>query len=101
MIQPDELPFILERAAVTPPLESGLVKHTNLTGGKTACCGGEMWFDPADDGLVYANGCSGRYGPRTSAELSNAMAVIRAFGYTVVSFGWDEDANKPARVIRQ
>ncbi len=101
VILPGHLPFILERAAVRPPLESGVAKHTNLTGGGVACSGGELWLDPADSELLYMNGCSGRYGARTAVELEDVVVVFRTFGYQVVSFGWDEGANRPARVMRQ
>src|SRR5512142_1442510 len=39
------VPYILERAPVAPPLAGGRVKHTNLTGGGPAACGGELWFE--------------------------------------------------------
>ena len=94
-------PFILEHAVVTPPPRSGSVKHTNLTGGRPACCGGEIWFDPADVSLVYVNGCSGRYGPRTPGELEDVASTIRSVGYRTESFGWDDGANRPAMVLRK
>jgi hypothetical protein len=94
-------PFINEHAVVTPPLESGCVKHTNLTGGAPACCGGELWFDPADETLVYVNGCSGRYGPQSAAELEDAVSAIFSLGYKAASFGWDAQANRPAMVLRR
>src|SRR5205809_2348174 len=34
------IPYVLERAAVAATLKSGVVKHTNLTGGEMAACGG-------------------------------------------------------------
>lgn len=36
------------------------VCHTNITGGKKALQGGELWFD--ENGTVYINNLSGRYG---------------------------------------
>jgi len=96
-----DCPFILERAVVTPPLQSGSVKHSNLTGGGPASCGGEIWFDPADESLTYVNGCSGRYGPCTTRELEDAVDAIRFLGYQAESFGWDDQANKPAMVLRK
>ncbi len=39
--------------------------------------------------------------PKFLAEDTDASEVFRTFSYQVVSFGWDEDANKPARVIRK
>ena len=94
------IPYILERAIVATSLASGVVKHTNLTGGGPAACGGELWAAPSDDRLLYINGCSGRYGPKTAQQLRGAEEVFEQLGYRVRSFGWDEDAGKPARVLR-
>jgi len=96
------IPYVLETAPnVSPPLKSGMAKHTNLTGGAPASCGGELWIDPVDRDKLYVNGCSGRYGPRTAAELEDAVSVFEDRGFGVVSFGWDDDAGKPAMVLRQ
>jgi hypothetical protein len=95
------VPYIAESAPkVAPPLQSGAAKHSNLTGGAPACCGGELWVDPANDDTVYVNGASGRYGPRTPTQLEDAESVFRDFGLTVVGFGWDYDVDLPARVLR-
>jgi hypothetical protein len=101
VIDPSGVPYILERAAVTPPLASGKAKHTNLTGGLPASCGGEFWFDTPQARRLYVNGCSGRYGPLTPQQLEDAVSVFREFGYEVISFEWDEEADKPARVLRE
>ncbi|HUT54073.1 MAG TPA: hypothetical protein VM658_11845 [bacterium] len=101
VIDQSGIPYILEHALVTRPLQSGRVTHTNLTGGAPASCGGEIWFDPADEVLVYINGCSGRYGPDNSRKLEDAVEVVRQLGYNVPSFGWDSDADKPAKVLRR
>lgn len=100
IIDPNGLPYILETTAVSPPLASGRVKHTNLTGGQPASCGGELWFDTPQAQRLYVNGCSGRYGPQTPQQLEDALSVFRDFGYEVVSFGWDHETNRPARVLR-
>lgn len=94
-------PYVLERAMVIPALESGLVKHTNLTGGGPASAGGEIWFAPGDDRLVYVNGCSGRYAPQTPEQMEDLTEVVRGLGYEVESFGWDDDADRPAGVLRR
>jgi hypothetical protein len=95
------VPYILEAAPMaSPALASGVAKHTNLTGGLPASCGGEMWIDPADERLLYVNGASGRYGPQTPQQLTDAVSVFHSRGFEVVSFGWDEDVNKPARILR-
>jgi hypothetical protein len=101
VVVPIEVPYLLELAPVVPPLESGRVTHTNLTGGAPASCGGELWVDPADDGLLYINGCSGRYGPRGPEQLEAAEDALRSLGFQVIGFGWDDDAGKPAMVLRR
>ena len=62
VIVPDAVRVILEIAPDVrpPPLSLGVAKHTNLTGGGEAACGGELWIDPADNRKLYANGGSGR-----------------------------------------
>ncbi len=95
------IPAILELAVVSPPLQSGKAKHTNLTGGADASCGGELWVDPVDPTKLYVNGGSGRYGPTTSAQLDDAMSVFRRYGYDVVSFGWSDENDAPERVLRE
>lgn len=93
-------PFVFELEAVTPPLASGRAKHTNLTGGASASCGGELWVDPSEARHLYVNGCSGRYGPRSPEQLEDAVEVLRGVGFVVTSFGWDDEAAKPAMVLR-
>jgi hypothetical protein len=63
VIREDSLPVILETAPEVrpPPLSLGIAKHTNLTGGKAAACGGEVWVDEVDPHTLYVNGGSGRY----------------------------------------
>ena len=95
------IPYVLEAAPkASPALTSGVGKHTNLTGGAPASSGGELWVDPASANLIYVNGASGRYGPTSPAALEDAVAVFHGRGFEVVSFGWDDDAGKPARVLR-
>jgi hypothetical protein len=102
VIWPIGIPYILERAPrVRAPLESGVAKHSNLTGGQAASCGGELWVDSINPSKLYINGASGRYGPRTPAQLEDAAHVLRARGFEVESFGWDADTNLPARVLRR
>jgi hypothetical protein len=97
---PNRAPYILERSAVAFSLQSGVVKHTNLTGGGPASCGGEVWIDPVDDKRIYLNGGSGRYGPESELQLSDAAQVLADLGFLVESFGWDDDAGRPAMVRR-
>ena len=94
-----DVPFVRESAAVSPRLQSGVCKHTNLTGGQDAHCGGEVWF-VSDDRLII-NGASGRYPPRGPDELEEITIAFQAAGYKVWSMGWDSEANRPARVLRE
>ena len=102
VIVPAEVRVILETAPDVrpPPLSLGVAKHTNLTGGGPAACGGELWLDPADNRKLYANGGSGRYPPRTPKQLEDAIQVLAGLGFTVVSAGWSEDNDVPERVFR-
>jgi hypothetical protein len=94
-------PYVLERAPqVRAPLASGVAKHTNLTGGGAASCGGELWIDDVDATKLYVNGASGRYGPKTPKQLEDAADFLRGRGFVVVSCGWDDEAALPARVFR-
>jgi hypothetical protein len=94
------IPYILESAPMaTPKLATGFAKHTNLTGGGLASCGGELWIDSAEEGHLYVNGSSGRYGPRTKAQLEDAVEVFKKCGFRVTSFGWDDDTQLPHAVL--
>ncbi|MDP3939737.1 MAG: hypothetical protein Q8R92_16595 [Deltaproteobacteria bacterium] len=93
--QPD-LPYVLELAPnAAPRLASGVAKHTNLTGGGHASCGGELWVDVSNADRLYVNGCSGRYGPTSREELDDAAQVFRELGFEVVNYGWDDETQKP------
>lgn len=96
VMRPTEIPYVLARGAIARSLASGEVKHSNLTGGGLASCGGELWVDPVDATQVYLNGCSGRYGPQSAQQLNDAVAVIEMLGLRVESFGWNEELNMPA-----
>jgi hypothetical protein len=102
VILPDEVPVIIETAedVQPPPLTLGRAKHTNLTGGGPACCGGELWRDAVDADQLYVHGGSGRYGARSPQQLEDAVRVIEAFGFKVRSAGWSEENDCPARVFR-
>jgi len=100
VIVPEHLLAVLETAPVRPPLQSGVVKHTNLTGGEPACCGGEVWADSVDPSKVYVNGGSGRYPPKDPKQLEAAVEVFADLGFRAVSAGWDEQNDVPARVFR-
>lgn len=74
-------------------LETGVIKHTNLTGGAPAYCAGELLF--LDESTIVVNGCSGRYGPTTEVEMNEAAKAFRRSGYAVWSSGFDEEAARP------
>ena len=99
---PTSVSVILEIAPSVrpPPLSLGVAKHTNLTGGGPASCGGELWLDPVDNRKLYANGGSGRYPPRTPKQLDDAVEVLSSYGFNVVSAGWSEENDCPERVFR-
>lgn len=93
---PTDLPYVLEAAPnVRPALATGAAKHTNLTGGGSASCGGELWIDVAEASHIYVNGSSGRYGPTSARQLDDAIEVFRSIGFDVVSYGWDDETQKP------
>lgn len=96
-ITSSEVPFALETADFGKTLESGVIKHTNLTGGSHAHSGGELWFLSGTQILV--NGASGRYGPETSEELEDAAAAFKSVGYQVASLGFDEDTGYSKRLL--
>lgn len=102
VILADSVPVILETAPDVrpPPLSLGVAKHTNLTGGDPACCGGEIWLDGADSNQLYVNGGSGRYPARTPEQLDDAVRVFEGFGYSVRSAGWSYENDWPERTFR-
>jgi hypothetical protein len=102
VILPGSVPVILETGedVQPPPLTMGVVKHTNLTGGAPACCGGEAWLDALDADRLFVNGWSGRYGARTPQQLADAVQVFEGYGYKVVSAGWSEENDCAERVFR-
>jgi hypothetical protein len=89
VIRANDVPVALESCAWGKDLESRLIKHSNLTGGAEAHCGGELWFIDRD--RVIVSGVSGRYGPDTEGELSAVVDALRHCGYYVASLGFDFD----------
>ena len=98
VVSTDSVPCILENGDAGIRLKRKSVSHTNLTGGKDAHCGGEMWFK--DDRSIWLCGGSSRYRPRSSEELEEIAEAVRMGGYDVVNMGWDEETNSPARFYR-
>ena len=95
VINDEGLPFVKEIKNVH--LKSNLPKHTNLTGGRPAYAGGELWFGTEE--ALFVSGGSRRYKPIHSVQLEEAVGVFRAFGYTVTSLGWDKDRDEPRRFL--
>ncbi len=96
-IGPLEVPYALEECPFGQSLRRGMIKHTNLTGGGDAHCGGEAWF--LSDDVVVINGRSGRYGPSSNEQLRAAGQALRACGYKVASMGFDEETGEPASIV--
>ena len=55
--------------------------------------------------LLYVNGGSGRYwrrnDPHGPEKLADVVRVFEGVGYRVVSAGWDDDNDMPARTFRE
>ena len=79
------IPYIIERHLTT--IAGELPKHTNLTGGRTAYMGGELWFSSKFD--LFVSGGSGRYPPKGPRQLEDAVGVFESYQYSVTSLGWD------------
>lgn len=94
----DRIKIVNEMARAVKRLSGDAIKHTNLTGGKKAYSGGELWF--TGERCVTINGASGRYGPRTEAELAGIVKVFCESGWCVTSLGWDDVVKRPAKFAR-
>jgi hypothetical protein len=92
--QPRMPPQKLENCSFGKSLATGMIKHTNLTGGGAAYSGGELIL--LNQYTMVVNGRSGRYGPRNATELYSAVKAFADSGYRVWYMPWDEDANRPA-----
>lgn len=71
--------FVIPEQTKNPKAGRGVVCHTNLTGGEAANQGGELWFD--NDGTVYINNKSGRYGATTLSQRNAVIDYFRFVGY--------------------
>lgn len=92
-----QVPIAIESLEFGKSLETPVIKHTNLTGGAPAHCGGEIWFISEKSLLI--SGSSGRYGPKSDRELSDAVASFKIEGYQVASLGFDEETGFPSTVL--
>ena len=97
VIAADGVPIALESPARVE-LQRGRLCHTNLTGGASSYCGGELYF--IDQTSVVVNGGSGRYPPRSAAELEEVAVSFKAAGYRTASMGWNQETNASYRTVR-
>ena len=95
VVRTDDVVHASETSAFAETLFRKVLKHSNLTGGEPAHCGGELLF--LKDNVIALNGASGRYGPRSEAELSAVASAFHRSGYGVWSFGFDTEAGWPYR----
>lgn len=93
VVRDEDVVFCLEGCEFGRALPTGLIKHTNLTGGTAAFCGGEMLL--LEGGTVVVAGLSGRYPIRTAEEMLKLASSFKASGYTVWSMGFDDEAGRP------
>lgn len=98
VIGKEAIPAAIETLAIGQQLKSKIIKHTNLTGGANAHCGGEVWF--IDDKTIVISGSSGRYGPdaHDGQKLAAAAEVFKEQGYKVAHLGMDE-TGRPAMLL--
>ena len=98
LVRTDDVKIALENGELRRRVTGGSIKHTNLTSG-VAHCGGELWF--SDDQSLFINGGSGRFTPRSKAELEAVVSSLRDSGYRVCSFGGSDELGAPTRVLRK
>jgi hypothetical protein len=94
VVRPDDVVHCQEQNAFGQNyVDGGVIKHTNLTGGREAHSAGELIF--LDDLTIILTGRSGRYGPRSRQEMEAVEKAFRKSGYYVWSCGYDTEAGKP------
>ena len=89
VVRTDDVVHASEDGSFGTTLESKVIKHSNLTGGTNAHCGGELLF--VGENVIALNGSSGRYGPNSGAEMTAVARAFRASGYGVWSYGFSEE----------
>lgn len=95
VVRESDVVYADELSAFGQNLNSKMVKHTNLTGGQSAHCGGELvWID---NDTIVMNGASGRYAPRSKAEMDDVGKAFYGSGYIVYSLGFDVETMFPFR----
>lgn len=100
VVSSESVPYALEQcdfARNAIGLEQNKIKHSNLTGGGPAHCGGEILF--LDDRTVAITGRSGRFGPKSAEEMEAVSKAFCRSGYHVLSMGWDAGVAQPMPFI--
>lgn len=97
VIDANGIPYIREASILS--IANEMPKHTNLTGGRAAYLGGELWFE--SESCLCISGGSGRYPPTDGVQSDCAVQVFRGFGYEVTSWGWDEGTDTAKRYREQ
>jgi hypothetical protein len=98
LVMEDAVLYGLEKGETGTSLSRGRLAHTNLSGGREAYCGGELWF--SDESSFWITGSSGRYKPRSVEELDEVVTAFRSAGYKVASCGWSEQLGRFMRFPR-
>jgi hypothetical protein len=96
VIDVNGIPYIIESPVAGVARQ--LPKHTNLTGGREAYLGGEMWFTSQKS--LCISGGSGRYPPTDEHQLQEAAEVFESFDYSVKSLGWDHIEGHARRYVQ-
>ena len=89
------IPYLIESPMAI--LDFHCPKHTNITGGKSAYIGGELWF--SDVNRIFVSGGSGRFPPLNERQLDDAIGVFSSFKYIVKSLGWNRETGRARRVL--
>jgi hypothetical protein len=92
-----DFPVALEGCTWGKTLQTGKIKHSNLTGGNPAHSGGEIWFIGND--RIALNAASGRYGADSEHEFGQIVNALRRSGYCVASMGFDLDNTSVANRV--
>lgn len=74
--------FLQLEATPNPKAARKCLCHTNLTAGKKAYQGGELWFVKND--AVVINFSSGRYGADENDQMDAVVEYFEQVGYTVM-----------------
>lgn len=93
VVRQEDVVYAAENCEFGRRLETGVIKHTNLTGGAPAFVGGEVMFFEGQ--TIVINGKSARYPVASSADLDAIALAFKRSGYTVWSMGFDEEAGRP------